>query len=369
MRIFKFLVTFLGLSAILGICAVALETSAQSAILINADTFSVIYSKNSEQRLPMASTTKIMTGLLLAEQNSDDRIIKTTKEMVYVEGSSMGLKVGDTVSFHDLLYGIMLPSGNDAANTAAIAISGTLDKFSKKMNSKVAELGLHNTNFVTPSGLDAKEHFTTAYDLSVITAYALRNESFAKAAAAKSKTVTINGRQATLINHNKLLKMYDGVIGVKTGYTSRSGRCLVSAAKRGNTTLIAVTLNDKNDWQDHISMLDFGFVNTEDTLIFPKCSNKLPILSSSENYVELDFEPLNIGINRNDNITYKVFLPQVVSAPLNSGDTVGYTEFYSNGRAIGTRKIKSKFNYTNDFSNTNFFDKLGRMYLYLIRSI
>lgn len=369
MRAFKFFVAFFILCAFFTVGALALETSAQSAVLINADTFSVIYSKNAEQRLPMASTTKIMTGLLLAEENCDDRIVKTTKEMVYVEGSSMGLKVGDTVSFHDLLYGIMLPSGNDAANTAAIAISGSLDKFSEKMNSKVSELGLHNTNFVTPSGLDAEGHFTTAYDLSVITAYALRNENFAKAAAAKSKTVTISGKQTTLNNHNKLLKMYNGVIGVKTGYTSRSGRCLVSAARRGNTTLIAVTLNDKNDWQDHINMLDFGFASTEDTLIFPKCSDKLPILSSNENYIELDFEPLNIGVNTNDDITYKVFLPQFVSAPLKSGDVVGYTEFYTNGRVVGTRKIKSKFDYINDYSNTNFFDKLGKMYLYLIRSI
>ncbi len=369
MKSVKLIFSILIFCIALSIGAVALETSAQSAILINADTFSVIYSKNAEQRLPMASTTKIMTGLLLAEQNSDDRIITTTKEMVYVEGSSMGLKVGDTVSFGDLLYGIMLPSGNDAANTAAIAISGSVDKFSQKMNSKAHELGLHNTNFVTPSGLDADGHFTTAYDLSVITAYALRNESFAKAAAAKSKTVTISGKQATLTNHNKLLKMYEGVIGVKTGFTKRSGRCLVSAAKRGNTTLIAVTLNDKNDWQDHINMLDFGFENLEDTLIFPKCSNKLPILASTENYVELEFEPLNIGVGAQDNIEYKVFLPQVVTAPIKSGEVIGYTEFYSGGRVVGRRNIKSKRDYINDYSNINFFESLGKMYLYLIRSI
>ena len=369
MKNFKLLFSFFVICVIFSISAAALETSAQSAILINADTFSVIYSKNSEQKLPMASTTKIMTGLLLAEQNCDDKIITTTKEMVYVEGSSMGLKVGDTISFGDLLYGIMLPSGNDAANTAAIAISGSVEKFAEKMNGKVAEFGLHNTNFVTPSGLDAEGHYTTAYDLSVITAYAMRNESFAKAAASKSKTVTISGNKVTLTNHNKLLKMYDGVIGVKTGYTSRSGRCLVSAAKRGNTTLIAVTLNDKNDWQDHIDMLNYGFKNTEDTLIFPKCSNKLPLLSANENHIELEFEPLNIGVSTDEDITYKVFLPQVVTAPICNGDVIGYTEFYANGRTIAKREIKSKFDYNNDFSNVNFFEKLSKMYLFLIRSI
>ncbi len=369
MKLFRFLILLSVFVAIFSVGAYALDTSAQSAILINADTFSVIYSKNAEQRLPMASTTKIMTGLLLAEQNCDDKIITTTKEMVYVEGSSMGLKVGDTVSFGDLLYGIMLPSGNDAANTAAIAISGSTENFAKKMNAKVVELGLHNTNFVTPSGLDAEGHFTTAYDLSVITAYALRNESFAKAAASKTKTVTISGNRVTLTNHNKLLKMYDGVIGVKTGYTSRSGRCLVSAAKRGSTTLIAVTLNDKNDWQDHIDMLNYGFKHTEDAVIFPNCSDKLPLLSANDNYLELEFEPLSIGVDANEDITYKVFLPPVVTAPVSKGEIIGYTEFYSNGRLIATKNIKSKLDYANDFSNVNFFDKLSRMYLFLIRSI
>ncbi len=369
MKLFKFLFMSLMVAVVFSVSAYALDTSAQSAILINADTFSVIYSKNAQQRLPMASTTKIMTGLLLAEQNTNDKIITTTKEMVYVEGSSMGLKVGDTVTFGDLLYGIMLPSGNDAANTAAIAISGSVEKFAQKMNGKVVELGLHNTNFVTPSGLDADGHFTTAYDLSVITAYALRNESFAKAAASKTKTVTISGNKVMLNNHNKLLKMYDGVIGVKTGYTSHSGRCLVSAARRGNTTLIAVTLNDKNDWQDHIDMLNYGFKSAKDTLIFPKCSPKLPLLSPNESSIELEFEPLNIGVGANEEITYKVFLPQMVTAPVNKGDIIGYTEFYSNDRLVATKNIKSKFDYNNEYSNTNFFDKLSKMYLFLIRSI
>lgn len=369
MKLFKLLFSLFIVIALICVNAAALETSAQSAILINADTFSVIYSKNSEQRLPMASTTKIMTGLLLAEENLDSKIVTTTKEMVHVEGSSMGLKVGDTVSYEDLLYGIMLPSGNDAANTAAIAISGSVEKFAQKMNVKASELGLHNTNFVTPSGLDAEDHFTTAYDLSVLTAYALRNKKFAEVAATKSRTVTISEKKVTLTNHNKLLKMYDGVIGVKTGYTSRSGRCLVSAAKKGNTTLIAVTLNDKNDWDDHIKMLNFGFENTEDTLIFPKSNIKLPILSSKETYVELNFEPLDIGVSKNDNITYEVFMPKVVTAPIESGEILGYTEFYSNGRLVAQKDIKSKSDYLNYYTNSNFFQKLGKMYLFLIRSI
>lgn len=368
MKFIRILVLVLFLCFFAPVKCFALDNSAQSAILINADTFSVIYSKNAEERLPMASTTKIMTALILSEQNAPEKTVKTTKEMVYVEGSSMGLKVGDTVSYNDLLYGIMLPSGNDAANTAAIAISGNIKSFAQLMNKKAKDFGLHNTNFVTPSGLDAKDHFTTAYDLSIIAAYALRNEQFALASAAKSKTVNISGNKITLQNHNKLLKMYDGAIGIKTGFTKRSGRCLVSAAKRGNTTLIAVTLNDKNDWQDHIAMFDYGFSKTVNTVVFPRSNKSLPLLSADETSLELEYEPLEVGLSTEDNITYKVFLPPLITAPIQQGEIVGTTNFYSNGRLVATKNIYSKKTYKNQIANDNFFDKLANMYLYLIRS-
>lgn len=368
MRLLKLLfVVVLSVSTFSFNC-LAFENSAVSAIVLNADTFSVIYSKNSDTRMPMASTTKIMTALILSEQSNLDKMVKTTKEMVYVEGSSMGLKVGDTVSYEDLLYGIMLPSGNDAANTAAISISGDIKSFANLMNKKVKDLGLHNTNFVTPSGLDAENHFTTAYDLAVITAYALRNETFSKAASAKSHKVNISGKTVTLQNHNKLLKMYDGAIGVKTGFTKRSGRCLVSAAKRGSTTLIVVTLNDKNDWEDHINLLDYGFSKTNQTVIIPKSNSRLPLLSSLETDVELEFEPLETGTT-NEDITYTVYLPQVVYAPIQKGEALGYTQFFANGRLIATKNIYSKFSYDNVVTSANFFDRLANVYLYLIRSI
>lgn len=368
MKFFKLLLVIIFSAAIFCVNCNAVENSAVSAIVINADTFSVIFSKNAETRMPMASTTKIMTALILAEQNTPQKTVSTTKEMVYVEGSSMGLKVGDTVTYEDLLYGIMLPSGNDAANTAALAISGSIKSFAELMNQKAKSFGLHNTNFVTPSGLDAENHFTTAYDLAVITAYALRNENFLKVASTKNKQVTISGNKVALQNHNKLLKMYEGAIGVKTGYTKRSGRCLVSAAKRGNTTLIAVTLNDKNDWQDHIALLDYGFSKTEETVIIPQVNKYLPLLSSPQMSIELQFEPLEIGAN-NEDITYEVFLPQVVSAPIEKGDIIGLTKFFANGRHITTKNIIAKYTYKSEIINANFFDRLANVYLYLIRSI
>lgn len=347
----------------------AAETSAKSAVLINADTFSVLYNHNMSERLPMASTTKIMTALILAEQNTPQKTITVTENMVRVEGSSMGLRAGDTVTYHDLLYGILLPSGNDAANAAAISVAGSLEKFALLMNKKVAEFGLHNTNFVTPSGLDANGHFTTAYDLAVIAANALKNKDLAKAAASYTAKVKINNTTVTLKNHNKLLNIYEGAIGVKTGFTKASGRCLVSAAKKGNTTLIAVTLNDKNDWQDHTDLLDFGFGLTSDTAVVPKNDTKISVLSQTDATIMPVFEPLIIGTAPGDDITYKVVLPSVVFSPVKSGDVIGYTLFYANGKQIGKTNITAGSEHISLGSKPNIYEKLFNVYITLLRSL
>ena len=236
----------------------ALSTSAKAAAIINGDTGEVIYEQNANQRLPMASTTKIMTALLLCEQEAFEREIVVTDEMVRVEGSSMGLLPGDRVTYRDLLYGMLLASGNDAANTTAISVGGSIEQFVQMMNNKAAELGLHNTQFVTPSGLDAEGHYTTAHDLAQLAAYALQNQNFAEAAGSDSATLCYGNPpyNRKLQNHNRLLRLSDDVVGVKTGYTKKSGRCLVSAGRRDGKLVVAVTLNDSNDWQDHLSMLE-----------------------------------------------------------------------------------------------------------------
>lgn len=369
MKIFKYTGLVVCCALILfSVNAYALETSAKSSILINADTFEILYEHNVYEQLPMASTTKIMTALLLAEQNTPDRIVTATESAVYIEGSAMGLKPGDTVSFKDLLYGILLPSGNDAANTAAISIAGSLESFALLMNNKVSELGLYNTNFVTPSGLDADGHYTTAYDLAVISAYALKNESFAEAVATESKTVTISGKQHLLVNHNKLLKTYSGAIGVKTGYTSSSGRCLVSAAKKGNTKLIAVTLNDKNDWNDHTNMLNYGFSLTYDTVIVPNCNTTVSVLSNNEINLKLYFKSHSLGVTDKSNITYKIFLHKLLYATPNNGEVIGYTEFYSEERLISVEEISVDCVFENKTEKSNFIKKLFIKYLKLLES-
>ncbi|MBO5358395.1 MAG: D-alanyl-D-alanine carboxypeptidase [Clostridia bacterium] len=323
----------------------ALETSAKSAVVICGDTGEVIYSKNAEQRLPMASTTKIMTGLLLCEYGNLDREITVTDQMVRVEGSSMGLLSGDKVTLHDLLYGLMLASGNDAANTIAIVMAGTIPDFAVLMNNKAKEIGLKNTNFVTPSGLDDENHYTTAYDLALLTKYALNNADFAAAVGSKSAVLNYGNPtyRRTLTNHNKLLKSFEGCIGVKTGFTKKSGRCLVSAARRDGKLVIAVTLNAPNDWEDHTNMLEYGLSKIIQTEISPKKAEyTLPVISGTRDSITLKIEPLVLNSTQSEGITCEVYLPQYLFAPVKSGEAIGKAVYKQNGRVIFEREITSK---------------------------
>ncbi len=232
--------------------------SAQSAVVIDADTGDVLFEHNADTRLPMASTTKIMTALVALETGGLERTYTVKKEYAAVEGSSMYLQEGERITLRDTLYGLMLASGNDAAVAIAEECGG-YDAFVEKMNAKAAALGLKDTHFVNPNGLPDASHYTTAHELAMITAAALRDPVFRQIVATQSCTA---GGHA-LTNHNRLLRMYDGAIGVKTGFTRAAGRCLVSAAERSGRTLIAVTLNDPDDWNDHIALLDAGFAQYE----------------------------------------------------------------------------------------------------------
>ena len=314
----------------------AYNTSARAAVVINGETGEILYSQNCDERLPMASTTKIMTALLLCELGGDlSKEIVTTREMVTVEGSSMGLQVGDRVSYHDLLYGMMLSSGNDAANTVAIALGGSISGFASIMNERAREMGLENTRFVTPSGLDAEGHYTTAYELALITKEALENEQFAKAVAAKTARLCYGNPpyNRTLTNHNKLLKMYDDVVGVKTGFTSKSGRCLVSAAKKDGKLVIAVTLNDKNDWQDHRNLLDLGLSLIESKVISPQ-KYEYNVAITNGNTIDVVIPSATISVTENSMVTYKIELPHFIYAPVNRGDIIGSVSYYCNDNLV-----------------------------------
>jgi len=231
--------------------------SAQSAILIDAQTGRVLFEKLPDRQSLIASTTKIMTALVVCEQcNVLDRV-RIPKEAVGIEGSSMYLQEGEVLTVQELLYGMMLHSGNDAAVALAIYCGGTVEGFAELMNDKAHRLGMENSHFVNPNGLDNPGHYSTAADLALLAAYAMDNPIFARTVSAK--TVTVGNRH--LRNHNKLLWQVEGADGIKTGYTRAAGRILVSSAVRQGRRLIAVTVNDPNDWADHKKLLDEGFAD------------------------------------------------------------------------------------------------------------
>ena len=245
-------------AAVLFLCPVS-ALSAEKAIVLDAATGRALYEKHADDRSLIASTTKIMTALIICQRcNVLDRV-KIPAEAVGVEGSSMYLKEGEVLTVQELLYGLMLRSGNDAAEALAIYCGGTVEGFAELMNDKARELGLKDTHFVNPHGLDSPGHHSTARDLAVLSAYAMADPIFARTVGAKSVTVG----ERVLTNHNKLLWQLPGCEGIKTGYTKAAGRILVSSASREGRRLICVTINAPDDWNDHKALLEDGFSRYE----------------------------------------------------------------------------------------------------------
>lgn len=325
----------------------ALSLSAKSAIVISGDTSETIFEKNSREKLSMASTTKIMTGLLLCERGDLEREIIVTKEMVQVEGSSMGLLPGDKVTLHDLLYGLMLSSGNDAANVIAYVLDGSVEGFVAQMNRKAKELGLSNTNFATPSGLDARDHYTTAYDLARLAFFAMKNETFSKVVSTQKATLNYGNPpyRRSLSNHNKMLKLYDGAVGIKTGFTKKSGRCLVSAAKRDGKFVIAVTLNAPDDWEDHRKLLNYGLNAIKQTEFSPLVNNyNLPVINGEDENLAVKIEPFKINSLETENIDCEIELPKFIYAPIKKDDVIGKVVYLKDGETIDEVKLLANQN-------------------------
>ena len=320
----------------------ALFVNARAAVLIDAVSGKVIYALNENQRLSMASTTKIMTALILCEQQSLDREITVTKEMVAVEGTSMGLTVGTKVTFKALLYGMLLASGNDAANATAIAVGGNIPAFVSLMNKRAKELGLNNTHFDTPSGLDGESHYTSALELALLTRYALTNESFLNAAKTKSITLEYCGIRRTLYNHNKLLTTFEGAVGVKTGFTKKSGRCLVSAAERDGGKVIAVTLNDPDDWKDHKELLSLGLDELKkEKQTFEEKEYTVTVQGGKEPYVTAKSTSVSFR-TYGETVVKKEYIMPFVSAPVKKGEEIGYIEYYCGNFLCGKEVLTAQ---------------------------
>lgn len=319
-----------------GFCVSAeniLDISAKSAVVVCADTLEIVYSKNMNEQLSMASTTKIMSAIIALEYGAVDEPITVTNDMIAVEGSSIGLVDGDEISLKTLVKGMLLESGNDAANAVAYIVGGDIPSFVAMMNNKAKEIGMNSTSFETPSGLDGENHYSTAFDMAVLGAYAIKNPEFRSVCQDESDVVYYGNPpyRRVFTNHNKLLDLYDGAFGIKTGFTKKSGRCLVSAVRKDGKTLIAVTLNAPDDWNDHIKMYDYAFKIVKSVELTEDFSNiRLKVVGGIKDTISV--EPLRVVeyTTMADEIDYnaKIFIKQFEYAPVYKGDVVGKVEFY-----------------------------------------
>lgn len=239
------------------------KRGASGAVCIEASSRRVLYADGKDEVCYPASTTKVLTALIALERLPLDKIVTVPEIAEGVEGSSIYLKAGDTITVEDLLFGLMLRSGNDAAVTLATEVAGGIDEFASLMNGKAKMLGARNSHFVNPHGLHDDNHYTTAYDLALICATAYENHDFVRIVGTKQRKIEVSGEARYIANKNKLLKLFEGANGVKTGFTKKSGRCLVGGAKRGNMQLITVVLNHGDMWNDTVRMLNFGIDNYE----------------------------------------------------------------------------------------------------------
>ena len=297
--------------------------NAKGAALIDAKSGAVLYEKNASQHLPMASTTKIMTAICVIENSKPTDKICIPKEAVGVEGSSVYLKCGETLTVEELLYGLLLESGNDAAAALAIGVFGSQEACVERMNQKCHDIGLIDTRFENVHGLDSENHYTTAYELALIARYAMKNELFREIVSSVSYT-TSGENPRYFSNHNRLLRSFDGAVGIKTGYTSKSGRCLVSAAKFDDEEYIAVTLGDPLDWDDHKAMHLFAKENFDSVEIAGEES--FVVFRNFEKYVPSDSVYITVSGKSNFSIDYSISI---------EGD-IGKVNFSSDGKQLGT---------------------------------
>ena len=316
------------------------EISAKSAILIEASSGQCIWEKNSNQKLPMASTTKIMTAIVALDSGDIKRKVTVSPLAVGVEGSSVYLYEGEQLTLEQLLYAMLLSSANDAAAAIAIEVGGSLENFARLMNKKAESLGLSNTSFENPHGLDGENHYTTASDLAIIARYAMQNPTFREIVATYKTTIPLGGDEGVrlLVNHNKLLKNYEGTIGIKTGFTKKSGRCLVSAAVTDGVEYICVTLNAPNDWSDHKKLFDYASsLYTKEVLCTPESVEySLPVSNGTCDSVTVkNKEGHSLILPKNHGeISCIINLPRFVLAEVKTGDILGEAVFYMDGKEI-----------------------------------
>ena len=312
--------------------------SAQKSILVDGHTGRVLYEKRADEKSLIASTTKIMTALLICENCNVLDLVRIPREAVGIEGSSMYLQEGEVLTVQELLYGLMLQSGNDAATALALYCSGSVEDFAERMNEKARELGMESTHFANPHGLDAAEHFSTARDLAVLASYAMKNPIFAQTVS--TKNVTVGSRYLT--NHNKLLWQVVGADGVKTGFTKAAGRILVSSAKRNGRRLVCVTIDDGNDWLDHRNLYEDGFsrYHTESIIYHGQILGTLQVFGGQEDTVDvIAAEDFSFALAKGETVTIVLSNKGFVYAPAVAGADAGFAYICIDGKPVGKVKV------------------------------
>lgn len=322
------------------------EISASAAAIMEVESGRVLYQKNMHERRPMASTTKIMTAITAIECGNLSDVVEVGPNASGVEGSSIWLDVGERLTLEDLLYGLMLRSGNDAAVAIAEHVGGSVEKFVDMMNKKAYTIGARDTHFANPHGLPDDDHYTTAYDLALIAAYAMKNPVFKQIVSTKYKKIPWQGHEwdRVLQNSNKLLWQYEGANGVKTGYTRKAGRCLVSAAYRNGMQLVAVVLNDGPMWEDSMALLNYGFDNFSMYTVLEKDQivAEVSVSNGKRDRMRLKVSKgiaIPLTASERNKLQIKFHYPPTIKAPVGKGKAYGSVEVVLDDKVIGKTEL------------------------------
>ena len=337
------------------------KLNARVGLIFDRNSKTILYEKNGLKQVPMASTTKIMTAIVVLENSELNDVVTISKKAAGTGGSRLGLRTNDKITVHDLLYGLMLKSGNDAAVALAEHVGGGIEEFADMMNKKAKELGLINSHFITPHGLDKEKHYTTAYELACMADYALKIPKFKEIVSSKNYNITINARSNLIGNTNELLGNLNGVYGVKTGFTNEAGRCLVTACKREDLDIITVVLGadtKKYRTSDSIKLIEYAYKNYEVIDIEKKIKeqfenwkqlncNRIYINKAKQEKIDLDIESLGyskIAIKKTDidNIKMEINSLYYLEAPVEKGRIIGNAKIQINGETIANLNIKNK---------------------------
>lgn len=332
--------------------------SARIGLIFDRNSKTILYEKNGKKQVPMASTTKIMTSIVVLENANLNEVVTIDKKAAGTGGSRLELKANDKITVHDLLYGLMLRSGNDAAVALANHVGGSVEGFSKMMNQKAKQMGLTNSHFVTPHGLDQEEHYTTAYELACMADYALQIPKFKEIVGTKNYNITINGKSRIISNTNELLGNLNGVYGIKTGFTNGAGRCLVTGCKRGNLDIITVVLGSdtkKIRTTDSIKLIEYAYKNYEvvnvEKIVKEQFENwkqlnekRIYINKAKTNQVNLQIRQLTypeiaIKKTQKDNITIEINSLYYLEAPVKQNDVIGSVKVQLDGKTIAVLDI------------------------------